>query len=184
MRAYSSFPLDDDLVDRVMCFMCDFESLRSFALSCKSVCAVWNQHPRSIAIAIAKNIIGPTWPFALRTARLMLLCDPDKGWVGPIPARPGIAGGLSNVDKPVDNNLEAMTDEEEDDDHDTSDEEDEEEFSWLKVPDSIKSAAVAAVLLLPDEQEDYSGQITFREGKHLETMGYVAHTLEYQFSQR
>ncbi|KDQ62629.1 hypothetical protein JAAARDRAFT_30543 [Jaapia argillacea MUCL 33604] len=70
MRSYTSFPLDDDLVDRILTVMPDFSTLRSAIMISKAVHQVFQRHPNSIIRAVAQNIVGPSFPQALRVARL------------------------------------------------------------------------------------------------------------------
>ncbi|KDQ62628.1 hypothetical protein JAAARDRAFT_30540 [Jaapia argillacea MUCL 33604] len=70
IRSYTSFPLDDDLVDRILTLLPDFSSLRSAIRISKAVHQVFQRRPNSIIRAVAENLVGPSLPQALRVARL------------------------------------------------------------------------------------------------------------------
>ncbi|KAJ7751910.1 hypothetical protein DFH07DRAFT_825852 [Mycena maculata] len=69
MRAYSSLPLDDDIVDRIMTFCPTFGTLQATILVSKAFYRVFQIHPKSITRAVAYNIVGPALPQALRMIR-------------------------------------------------------------------------------------------------------------------
>jgi hypothetical protein len=70
------FPLDDDVIDRVLRCLSDHGSLQSAILTCKSVYEVFQAHPKSILRAVARNITGSTLPQALTLVRSQL--SPDQ----------------------------------------------------------------------------------------------------------
>ncbi|KAJ7867971.1 hypothetical protein B0H13DRAFT_2064834 [Mycena leptocephala] len=77
MKALSSHPLDDDIVDRIFLFLPDFETLQAAILGSKSMYSVFSAHPHSIVKAIAFNLVGP----ALLSAINVLRCQPpDDPW--------------------------------------------------------------------------------------------------------
>ncbi|KAJ7251574.1 hypothetical protein C8J57DRAFT_1474442 [Mycena rebaudengoi] len=69
MRALSALPVDDDIVDRIMTFCPTFCTLQSMILVSKAFHSVFQTHPKSITRAVAYNIVGPTFPQALRLIR-------------------------------------------------------------------------------------------------------------------
>ncbi|KAJ7720094.1 hypothetical protein DFH07DRAFT_972738 [Mycena maculata] len=69
MRAFTSLPLDDDLVDRVLTFSPNFCTLYAIILVCKSIHSVFSARPASITRAVAYNICGPALPDAVRAVR-------------------------------------------------------------------------------------------------------------------
>ncbi|TRM63865.1 hypothetical protein BD626DRAFT_547677 [Schizophyllum amplum] len=75
MRHLSSFPLDDDLIQLVLCHLPDFSSLRSATLSCQAIYRVWRAYPVQIEYAVAANAVGCALPQALRLARYELSTD-------------------------------------------------------------------------------------------------------------
>lgn len=82
MSAKNSFPLDDDIVDRILTWLPDFYTLKSTILVSKSIHTVFEAHPKSIIRAVAYNLVGPALPQALRTTRCLFrkidgLTEPD-----------------------------------------------------------------------------------------------------------
>ncbi|KAJ7841758.1 hypothetical protein B0H13DRAFT_2365548 [Mycena leptocephala] len=73
MRAHSAFPLDDDIVDRILTFCHTFSSLHSMVLVSKACYNVFQTRPNSITRAVAYNMVGPALPQALRAIRYPLL---------------------------------------------------------------------------------------------------------------
>ncbi|KAF8644677.1 hypothetical protein AX16_008337 [Volvariella volvacea WC 439] len=69
MRAKTSLPLDDDVLDRVFFFLPDFATLQSLILTAKPLFAVFQAHPNSITRAICYNVVGPSLPQAIRLIR-------------------------------------------------------------------------------------------------------------------
>ncbi|KZT19513.1 hypothetical protein NEOLEDRAFT_944641 [Neolentinus lepideus HHB14362 ss-1] len=67
--ARSSLLMADDLVDCVLRFLTDFDSLSSLMLVSKQVYDVYNRHPVSIVRSVAYSEVGPALPQALRLAR-------------------------------------------------------------------------------------------------------------------
>ncbi|KAJ7143947.1 hypothetical protein C8R44DRAFT_657551 [Mycena epipterygia] len=68
-RTQNSLPLDDDIVDQILTFCPDFETLNSLILVCKALQAVFSTHPNSINTDVARNFIGTAFPEALRHLR-------------------------------------------------------------------------------------------------------------------
>ncbi|KAJ7850714.1 hypothetical protein B0H13DRAFT_52615 [Mycena leptocephala] len=79
MRAHSAFPLDDDIVDRILTFCHTFTSLHSMVLVSKACYNVFQTRPNSITRAVAYNMVGPALPQALRAIRYSLH-DADWGY--------------------------------------------------------------------------------------------------------
>ncbi|KAJ6535730.1 hypothetical protein B0H19DRAFT_1184067 [Mycena capillaripes] len=69
MRALSSLPLDDDIVDRIMTFCPTFTTLQGMILASKAFYGVYQTHPKSITRAVTYNIVGPALSQALRVIR-------------------------------------------------------------------------------------------------------------------
>ncbi|KAF8180675.1 hypothetical protein K438DRAFT_1841649 [Mycena galopus ATCC 62051] len=69
MRALTSLPFDDDLVHLIMTFCTSFDALENIALVSKTFYRVYQTHPKSIAYAVAANVVGPALPQALRVIR-------------------------------------------------------------------------------------------------------------------
>ncbi|KAJ6490825.1 hypothetical protein C8R45DRAFT_990998 [Mycena sanguinolenta] len=69
MRALSTLPLDDDVVDRIFTFCPTFGTLQSLMLVSKAFHRVYQTHPKSITRAVLYNIVGPALPQALRVIR-------------------------------------------------------------------------------------------------------------------
>lgn len=69
MLTHSRFPLDDDVIHRILGFIGNFGTLRAYILSCKSVFSVFQAHPKSITRSLAYNVVGPALPHALGLAR-------------------------------------------------------------------------------------------------------------------
>ncbi|KII92860.1 hypothetical protein PLICRDRAFT_487724 [Plicaturopsis crispa FD-325 SS-3] len=67
-RVFSSFPLDDDVIDRILASLPDHETLFSMVRTCKAVYSVYKTHPKSITRSVCKNIVGPALPQALLAA--------------------------------------------------------------------------------------------------------------------
>ncbi|KAF7789218.1 hypothetical protein EIP86_000159 [Pleurotus ostreatoroseus] len=64
MATFGDLPLD--LLDRVLMYLPDFNTLSSVLKTCKSIYGVFQAHPKSIVQAIAFNIVGPALPEAVR----------------------------------------------------------------------------------------------------------------------
>jgi hypothetical protein len=79
MRAYSRFPVDDDVLYRVLTCLSDVNSLRAMVLSCRSVNAVWKRHSNLILFTIVRNAAGSAWRHALYAARARQFGD-ASGW--------------------------------------------------------------------------------------------------------
>jgi len=77
MKAFSSLPLDDDLVDRVLMYLPNFETLQAAILSSKAMHAVFAAHPNSIVEAVAFNVVGDAMPSALNLIRYQPPDDPS-----------------------------------------------------------------------------------------------------------
>ncbi|TRM63858.1 hypothetical protein BD626DRAFT_261804 [Schizophyllum amplum] len=75
MRHLSAFPLDDDLIQLVLCHLPDLPSLRSATCSCQAIYRVWRTYPVQIEYAVVTNVIGCALPQALRLARFELFMD-------------------------------------------------------------------------------------------------------------
>ncbi|KAJ7741266.1 hypothetical protein B0H16DRAFT_1565137 [Mycena metata] len=69
MKALSTHPLDDDILDRILTFLPDFKTLQAAILSSKSAHAVFAAHPHSIVKAVAYNLIGPALLSAIHLIR-------------------------------------------------------------------------------------------------------------------
>ncbi|KAL1744596.1 hypothetical protein HDZ31DRAFT_38350, partial [Schizophyllum fasciatum] len=69
MRHFTSFPLDDDVIQQILCWLPDFSSLKIAVVSCKAFHRVWSIYPIQIEHAVATNIVGSALPQALRLAR-------------------------------------------------------------------------------------------------------------------
>ncbi|KAJ8081063.1 hypothetical protein PM082_017904 [Marasmius tenuissimus] len=74
MKSLNGLPLDDDILNQILNHLPDFDSLKATILSTKSFYNVYNAHPNSIRRAVAKNVVGPALPEALRVVRHH---DPD-----------------------------------------------------------------------------------------------------------
>jgi hypothetical protein len=72
--ALSSLPLD--IFHRVLVSLPNFETLQCAILSSKPMYSVFATHPRSVAKAIAFNVVGPALPSALSLIRYMAPEDP------------------------------------------------------------------------------------------------------------
>ncbi|KAL1760193.1 hypothetical protein FB107DRAFT_287042 [Schizophyllum commune] len=72
MRHFTSLPLDDDILQLILCQLPDFKSLQSAICSCKALYRIFNTYPVQIEYAVATNVVGPAIPQALRTARYEL----------------------------------------------------------------------------------------------------------------
>ncbi|KAL1667450.1 hypothetical protein GGF50DRAFT_48548 [Schizophyllum commune] len=75
MRHFTSLPLDDDILQLILCQLPDFQSLGSAICSCKAFRHIYSTYPVQIEYAVATNIVGPAIPQALRTARYELSED-------------------------------------------------------------------------------------------------------------
>ncbi|KAJ7078676.1 hypothetical protein C8R44DRAFT_582257, partial [Mycena epipterygia] len=60
--------LDDDIIDRVLTFLSDFETLQA-AILCSNRCTPFSPHPHSIVEAVAFNLIGPALLSAMNVIR-------------------------------------------------------------------------------------------------------------------
>ncbi|KAJ7645156.1 hypothetical protein DFH06DRAFT_1301165 [Mycena polygramma] len=69
MRALTSLPLDDDLIDRILGFCPEFDTLLAMLLTCKAIYSVFSARPRSITRAVAHNVAGPALTDAVRVLR-------------------------------------------------------------------------------------------------------------------
>ncbi|KAJ7078655.1 hypothetical protein C8R44DRAFT_654481 [Mycena epipterygia] len=69
MKALSTHPLDDDIIDRVLTFLPDFKTLQAAILCSKSLYSVFATHPHSIVEAVAFNLIGPALLSAMNVIR-------------------------------------------------------------------------------------------------------------------
>ncbi|KAJ7143936.1 hypothetical protein C8R44DRAFT_846044 [Mycena epipterygia] len=76
MRGLNALPLDDDILDRILTFCPTFASLEATMLVSKAFYRVFQTHPKSIAWAVAYNVVGPAFPQALRVIRFPYP-DPD-----------------------------------------------------------------------------------------------------------
>ncbi|KAJ7596044.1 hypothetical protein C8J56DRAFT_1116448 [Mycena floridula] len=65
----NGFPIDDDIVDRILTFLTSFEDLQATILVSKSLYSIFQTRPKSIIRAVASNVIGPALPQALLAAR-------------------------------------------------------------------------------------------------------------------
>lgn len=72
MRAFSSLPLDDDIIDRILTFLPSFSTLGATILASKHFHSVFKTHPNSVLRAVAYNIAGPVLPQAMRVVRYPL----------------------------------------------------------------------------------------------------------------
>ncbi|KAJ7130905.1 hypothetical protein C8R46DRAFT_1141429 [Mycena filopes] len=69
MKALNVHPLSDDILDRVLTLLSDFESLRATILSSKAAYAVFTARPQSIIRAVAQNLLGPALLSAIHLIR-------------------------------------------------------------------------------------------------------------------
>jgi len=76
MRALSSLPLDDDIIDRFLTFLPCFSALGATLLASRHFYNVYKTHPNSVLRAVAYNVTGPALPQAMRVLRYTL--DPVK----------------------------------------------------------------------------------------------------------
>ncbi|KAL1719047.1 hypothetical protein EV715DRAFT_199882 [Schizophyllum commune] len=83
MRHFTSLPLDDDILQLILCQLPDFKSLLSAICSCKAFYRIFNTYPVQIEYAVATNIVGPAIPQALRAARYEL----SEGLTGEVEER-------------------------------------------------------------------------------------------------
>jgi hypothetical protein len=178
MRAYTSFPVDDDIVDRILTSLPDFSSLRSFALSCKSVSSIYSRRKGSIFASVAKNVAGPAWPAALRTVRLMQIDAEmwEEAWHF-VRLETGRRGrrATQRIDLA-------------DGDEDTEDDFDEHYFSDEDSSQCMTKRAndlpSFQSLELPKEESSKEILLSYREGYKLEELAATAFPLEDIFSQR
>ncbi|KAL1686162.1 hypothetical protein GGG16DRAFT_128910 [Schizophyllum commune] len=75
MRHFTSLPLDDDILQLILCQLPDFQSLASAICSCKAFHCIYSTYPVQIEYAVATSIVGPAIPQALRVARFELSED-------------------------------------------------------------------------------------------------------------
>ncbi|KAI5836245.1 hypothetical protein K523DRAFT_392496 [Schizophyllum commune Tattone D] len=75
MRHFTSLPLDDDILQLILCQLPDFQSLGSAICSCKAFHLIYSTYPVQIEYAVATSIVGPAIPQALRVARFELSED-------------------------------------------------------------------------------------------------------------
>jgi hypothetical protein len=71
MRALSSLPLDDDIIDRILTFLPSFSALGATLLASKRFHTVFKTHPNSVLRAVAYNVTGPALPQAMRVVRFL-----------------------------------------------------------------------------------------------------------------
>ncbi|KAL1727157.1 hypothetical protein EV714DRAFT_286719 [Schizophyllum commune] len=83
MRHFTSLPLDDDILQLILCQLPDFKSLYNAICSCKAFYRIFNTYPVQIEYAVATNIVGPAIPQALRAARYEL----SEGLTGEVEER-------------------------------------------------------------------------------------------------
>ncbi|KAJ7735727.1 hypothetical protein B0H16DRAFT_1575207 [Mycena metata] len=73
MRALSTLPLDDDIIDRILTFCPTLKSLQCMILLSKAFHRIFQTRPKSILRAVTYNhyynIVGPAFPQALRAVR-------------------------------------------------------------------------------------------------------------------
>ncbi|KAJ7108129.1 hypothetical protein C8R44DRAFT_884898 [Mycena epipterygia] len=69
MRGLSALPLNNHIVDGILTFCPKFASLEATILVSKAFYRVFQTHPKSIAWAVAYNVVGPAFPQALRVVR-------------------------------------------------------------------------------------------------------------------
>ena len=87
MRGLSSLPLDDDITDRILCFLPTFAALQATIVASRSFYTVFKAHPNSVLRAVVYNVTGPALPQALRVIRYHNLV-PDSGAKSDIPSTP------------------------------------------------------------------------------------------------
>ncbi|KAJ7145252.1 hypothetical protein C8R46DRAFT_1131117 [Mycena filopes] len=77
----SDHPLSDDILDRVLTLLSDFESLRATILSSKAAYAVFTARPQSIIhCAVAENLLGPA---LLPAIHLIRNIPPESSYENP-----------------------------------------------------------------------------------------------------
>lgn len=59
MKSYTAFPLDDDLVHEVLCYLPTFKDLGAAILTSKAIFNVYNTHPHAILLRVSRNCVGP-----------------------------------------------------------------------------------------------------------------------------
>ncbi|KAF7332351.1 F-box domain-containing protein [Mycena kentingensis (nom. inval.)] len=69
MRALSSLPLDDDVVDQILTYCATFDALESILLVSKQFHRTFKTHPNSIIRSVTFNMFGSALPAALRIVR-------------------------------------------------------------------------------------------------------------------
>ena len=69
MRALTSLPLDDDIVDRLLGLSPDFGTPLALLLTCKYIHSVFSARLKSIARVVAYNVAGPALNDAVRALR-------------------------------------------------------------------------------------------------------------------
>ncbi|KAF8898837.1 hypothetical protein BD779DRAFT_1485777 [Infundibulicybe gibba] len=75
MKALTSLPLDDDIIDRIFTFLPDFATLQAAVLASKSCYGIYKSHPNSITRAVLYNQLGPALPQAIRVLRFQIPGD-------------------------------------------------------------------------------------------------------------
>lgn len=165
MRAYTSFPVDDDIVDRILTLLPDFASLTAAILICKTVHAVFRRHPKSIRHQIALNVLGPVLPIALSVIRASDPVEPHNK-KGSIDSSDQHGESESDVgsDSDVSNDSDA---DEHDDDYDSDDDHN-----------------THVVRSLPNEADSNNAPVDAQEYVRLDRMAYIASSFEDLFSQR
>ncbi|KAJ7652780.1 hypothetical protein DFH06DRAFT_1093806 [Mycena polygramma] len=85
MHTFTSLPLDDDVIDRILGFCPEFDTLLALLSTCKTIHSVFNARPRSITRAVAYNVAGPALADAVRALRPgkdrsteECLCSPEE----------------------------------------------------------------------------------------------------------
>src|ERR1700722_132642 len=79
MHALRHFPLDDDIIYRILRFLPDFITLRDTITACRAFFSAFKAHPNSINRAVAYNLVGPALPQALAVARQFSI-QPGVDW--------------------------------------------------------------------------------------------------------
>ncbi|KAJ7658188.1 hypothetical protein DFH06DRAFT_1327474 [Mycena polygramma] len=69
MHAFTSLPLDDDLIDRILGFCPEFDTLLALLSTCKTIYSIFNTRPRSIIRTVAYNVAGPALADAVLALR-------------------------------------------------------------------------------------------------------------------
>ncbi|KAJ6505363.1 hypothetical protein C8R45DRAFT_972466 [Mycena sanguinolenta] len=69
IHSSNASPLPDDILGQIMTFCPNFETLQALILVSKAFHRVFHTHPKSITYKVARNVVGPALPQALRVVR-------------------------------------------------------------------------------------------------------------------